>query len=374
MVSVTYLAASTTTLASSQDPAPLRAAVTFTAAVTGAMPTGTVAFEADGATISGCAAQAVDLVSSTASCTTSALAAGVHAITARYSGDGANAGGVSADLMQEVVGEPAATILTPASGGTYTLGQSAQTSFLCSDAAYGPGVSSCDDSTGTDTLAGGSGQLDTSSPGRHVLEVTGTSRDGQTGTATIRYTVALPPPAVAIGTGRAPVTRGRAQLRLTCTGRSGRACDDSLTLAIARRTGTNGGRGRPGTLRTIVLGSARFKVSDGRSRLVTVRLTVAGLKLLAHAAHDRFRVGHGQAQRRTGRRPLAPAAAARAVLTGARGPSTRSEAASTGVAWRRSDVKIGLNTLNERVRAAGCGPGFRPAPRLRLARRRLIAG
>src|SRR4029450_3163193 len=46
--------ASTTSLASSANPSAVGANVTFTATVTGSAPTGSVAFKADGMTLSGC--------------------------------------------------------------------------------------------------------------------------------------------------------------------------------------------------------------------------------------------------------------------------------------------------------------------------------
>jgi hypothetical protein len=54
-------------------------------------------------------------------------------------------------------------------------------------------ASSCDDSTGTNTLTGGNGHLDTSTTGSHTYTVTATSKDGQTATASVTYAVAAAP-------------------------------------------------------------------------------------------------------------------------------------------------------------------------------------
>ena len=91
----------TTTLASSENPSVAGSAVTFTATVTGATPTGTVSFTDGGVTITTCGA--VALVAGKAACTAPALAAGNHTIVATYGGDGANAGSASGPLTQSVV-------------------------------------------------------------------------------------------------------------------------------------------------------------------------------------------------------------------------------------------------------------------------------
>jgi hypothetical protein len=94
----TYAAVgSTTSLSSSQNPSSAGQPVTFTATVTGFAPTGTVTFF-DGGTQIGTAT----LSGGTASFTTSSLAVGRHAITARYSGDINNTPSTSAALIQNV--------------------------------------------------------------------------------------------------------------------------------------------------------------------------------------------------------------------------------------------------------------------------------
>jgi hypothetical protein len=100
----------TATVSSSANPAVVGSNVTFIATVTGTAPAGSVNFK-DGATsIASCAA--VPLTGSgnarTAACSTTALAAGSHGITAVYSGDAANVGSTSAVLTQNVTGVVAA--------------------------------------------------------------------------------------------------------------------------------------------------------------------------------------------------------------------------------------------------------------------------
>jgi len=83
------LPATSTALASSTNPSTVGQSVTFTATVTGTSPTGTVTFQDGAANIAGCVG--IALVASQATCTTSALAIGSHAIAGNYSGDAGNA-------------------------------------------------------------------------------------------------------------------------------------------------------------------------------------------------------------------------------------------------------------------------------------------
>jgi hypothetical protein len=111
---------------------------------------------------------------------------------------------------------PTAQVVSPAAGGTYTLGEAVATSFSCAEGSAGPGINSCADSTGHAGTTGAiTGSLDTSTAGTHTYTVTATSSDGLTGTARISYAVVLERPADVT----LPTVAGtaRAGQKLSCT-------------------------------------------------------------------------------------------------------------------------------------------------------------
>jgi serine protease len=99
----------------------------------------------------------------------------------------------SADLFTYgAAGAPSAAVETPVAGGIYAVGQQVLATFDCAEGASGPGIATCVDGAGNASPD----DLDTSTIGSHTFTVTATSKDGETGTASIAYTVAGAPTAI----------------------------------------------------------------------------------------------------------------------------------------------------------------------------------
>ncbi len=179
-------AATQTTLVSSLNPAAAGQAVAFTATVAGTNPTGTVTFM-DGSSALGTGTLGA---SGAATFTTSSLSAARHSITAVYGGDPNNTGSTS-NAVTEVVngpaspspGAPSVSITSPASGAEYRFGQVVQAAYSCTEGANGPGIQSC-----TGPVPSGS-PIDTSTAGKQTFAVTAVSKDGQSTTKSVVYTV-----------------------------------------------------------------------------------------------------------------------------------------------------------------------------------------
>ena len=144
--------ATTTKVVSSLNPSSTGVTVTFTATVNAIAPasgtrTGTVAFEDGGVAVAGCAAQVIG-AAETATCATNALVAGVHTITAVYSGDGNFTTSTSAPLTQTVVSATTTTVASSANPSVF--GQSIQ---YTATVAGGPTV------TGTITFRDGGANI-----------------------------------------------------------------------------------------------------------------------------------------------------------------------------------------------------------------------
>ena len=92
---------------------------------------------------------------------------------------------VTSSFTYIVAAPPTAQVTLPTDGMTFQIGQSVSTNFGCTDGVGGPGIATCVDVTGSRSP----GALDTSTLGSQTYSVTATSKDGQSGAASIEYTV-----------------------------------------------------------------------------------------------------------------------------------------------------------------------------------------
>jgi hypothetical protein len=147
---------SSTTVTATPNPSLVGNSVTFAAAVTGAAPEGVVQFLDNGATIAGCSANVLAGTGSTrvATCVTSALLPGGHAIVARYSGDGAN--DASSGAVTQVV--------NVAAGGSINVALSANGGVASASSSMGaanlPANVNNNQRSGAGLLTGGGGWAD----------------------------------------------------------------------------------------------------------------------------------------------------------------------------------------------------------------------
>ena len=243
---------------------------TVSTAVTSGSP-GTVAL-----TVSGAAAGATASVtptsvtpgsSSTLTVNAGTAAPGSYALT--VTGTGASATH-STFVTLTVVGPPTATISSPASNQTYNLKQTVATSFSCTEATGGPGIQSCTDSNGASSP---SGQLDTSTVGLHSYTVTATSTDGQTGTATLTYTV------VGLPTASINSPPSNQTYNLNQTVATSFSCTEATGgPGIQSCTDSNGASSPSGQLNTSTVGAHSYTVTatskDGQTGTATLTYSV----------------------------------------------------------------------------------------------------
>ena len=190
-----------------------------------------------------------------------------YSVTATSS-DGQSA---TASISYSVAGLPTATIDSPASGGTYALGQVAPTSFSCAEGEDGPGLSLCVDSNGSISP----GALDTSEAGTQTYEVGAFSEDGLYAIASITYTVV--PYASPTADISSPESGGfYAQNQIVPTAFS---CSDGVGAPGIATCLDSNGSASPGALDTSQPGSHTYSVTatslDGETSFSSLTYNVA---------------------------------------------------------------------------------------------------
>ncbi|MEA2169104.1 MAG: hypothetical protein QOF76_2404 [Solirubrobacteraceae bacterium] len=221
-----------------------------------------------------------DAAGATTSGTLDTATAGPHTYTVTATSSGGQTG--TATLHYIVAARPTAAILAPANNQTYNQTQAVATQFTCAEGANGPGIQSCEDSGGA---AGTTGTLDTATAGAHTYTVTATSKNGQTATKTISYTVIGPPTATIVS----PIDEQSFNIGQTVTTQF--ACAEAAGgPGITSCRDSRGATGTSGTLDTATTGPHTYTVTatsqTGQTAAATIRYTVAGAPTVSISSQD----------------------------------------------------------------------------------------
>jgi hypothetical protein len=203
--------------------------------------------------------------------------AGTHAfVVTTTSQDGQSA---SKTVSYTVIGTPAGkpptvTISSPVNGAHYRQRQSIHANYACQDPAGAPGIRSCTATTPNGAL------INTSAAGQHAFTVTAVSKDGQSTSKTVSYTVTAA--AIRPATARLHLTR------ITARALQGR-CKSELHLAsTATASPSRCDRGQ-----LTFTGSVDSR-ANGQTISITLTARISGRTRVihkhAHVAHGHYRL------------------------------------------------------------------------------------
>jgi 6-phosphogluconolactonase (cycloisomerase 2 family) len=204
----------------------------------------------------------------------------------------------AASISYSVAEPPTVAISAPRVKGPYIVGQSAPTSFACTDAAFAPGISSCTDSNGTGGTPDGGfgltgkGTLDTSTVGTHAYTVIAISRDGQRTAPSISYSVR--PPLVSRSLSAASTVGDKLVLKVACeNGLPSDSCHGPVEVTAHKLTqsgklvGVAAGviaakpvRKQPVKASVVTLARGTYSLKAGQSSTVELTLDATGQSLL----------------------------------------------------------------------------------------------
>jgi Bacterial Ig-like domain (group 3)/Glycine rich protein len=182
----------------------------------------------------------------------------------------------TASISYTVAAPPSVDVARPADGARYALGQVVHASYSCQEGASGPGLQSC-----SGPVASGAA-IDTSTPGSHTFTVTARSKDGQSASRSVSYSV-LAATQVRIGSVHAtPLRRGcavetgRDEREITAVSADATCRHLRLTLRGSIQSGGKLVAAAGGTVsvsyrvrlpRGHAAGGARVRVDHGRWRI-----------------------------------------------------------------------------------------------------------
>ncbi len=201
------------------------------------------------------------------------------------SGDNPAASSCGAGMAETVVSPPdtsapSISIITPASGATYTQGQVVRASYACTDRDGTADVAKC----AGPVVSGG--PIDTSILGPHTFAVSAADQAGNNASRIVSYTVVSGSSALKL-VGSPKSTGNGVTFRLICSAPAGHSCQttDTLTstetLRRSRPVAVGAAQKAKSQKLIVVVGGKRMMIPAGTTKTVTITLNAQGRQLLA---------------------------------------------------------------------------------------------